>query len=47
MGLSQVRHTYFMTSRFTESILQEGDVGQTVPNSQLCNVKVGLTGLAI
>lgn len=47
MGLSQVRHTYFMTSRFTESILQEGDVGQTVPNSQLRNVKVGLTGLAI
>lgn len=32
MDLSHVRHTYFMTNKFTKSIRQKGDIGQTVAN---------------
>lgn len=39
MGLSHVRHTYFMTGKFTKSILHEESVGQTVPKSQLLKGK--------
>lgn len=47
MGLSHVRHTYFRTNTFTESILQRGNVGQTVPKKQLFKVKVDLTDITI
>ncbi len=42
MGLSHVRHTYFMMSKFTKSILRRGNVAQTVLKGQRFKVKVGL-----
>lgn len=48
MARSHERHTYFMTNKFTKSIHQRlRKVGQTVLNSELFKVKVGLKDTAI